>query len=79
MNWHHQIGNWHKAARTHHEDNACVEVGVDHGVVGIRDTKQKFVPMSRRPVVIVSASTFAAFLQGVRNESREDPGYAKCT
>ncbi|MCU1680904.1 MAG: hypothetical protein JWQ81_1643 [Amycolatopsis sp.] len=67
MNWHHTITNWHKATRTHHEEDACVEIGVTHGVVGIRDTKHQIMPTTTRPVVIVSSSTFASFLDGVRS------------
>jgi hypothetical protein len=66
MNWHDEITNWHKSTKTHHEENACVEVGASYGVVGIRDTKQAAMPALWRPVVIVSSSTFASFLEGVR-------------
>lgn len=65
MDWHSKIRNWHKSTKTHHEENACVEVGDNHGVVGIRDTKQGDVPSAVRPVLVVSASTFAAFLGDV--------------
>ncbi|MFF0144905.1 uncharacterized protein DUF397 [Amycolatopsis sulphurea] len=30
---------WKKAQKTHHEENACVQVGTAPGYVGIRDTK----------------------------------------
>jgi hypothetical protein len=66
MNWHDEITNWHKSAETHHEENACVEIGSNHGVVGIRDTKQADLPPTWRPVVIVSSSTFASFLESAR-------------
>lgn len=66
MNWHREIRNWHKSTKTHHEENACVEVGVSHGVVGIRDTKQAEMSMETRPALIVSSSTFARFLDDVR-------------
>jgi len=66
MNWHDEITNWHKSAKTHHEENACVEVGAGHGVVGIRDTKEAETPAVWRPVVVVSSATFASFIEGAR-------------
>lgn len=66
MNWHDEITNWHKSTRTHHEENACVEIGTSHGIVGIRDTKHADTPPLGRAVVIVSTSTFASFLEGAR-------------
>jgi hypothetical protein len=66
MNWHREIKNWHKSSRTHHEENACVEVEVSHGVVGIRDTKRAGMPTATRPAVVVSSSTFASFLGDLR-------------
>jgi hypothetical protein len=70
MNWHLEIKNWRKSARTHHEENACVEVGVSYGVVGLRDTKQAGLPTYVRPALVVSASTFAKFLDGVRTSTQ---------
>jgi hypothetical protein len=61
------IRNWHKASFTHHEENACVEVGSAAGMVGIRDTKEAGMP--NRTVLTASASTFGEFLASVQHET----------
>jgi hypothetical protein len=57
---------WKKAQKTHHEENACVQVGTAPGYVGIRDTKHDGVADAARTVLVVSRSTFAAFITGLR-------------
>lgn len=44
--------SWHKSKYTHHEENACVEVGTGPGLVGVRDTKQRELPNRARPVLV---------------------------
>jgi hypothetical protein len=60
--WHQRMTGWHKASYTHHEENACVEIGTAAGLVGIRDTKQRDQPDNLRPVLVFPAASFAAFL-----------------
>lgn len=60
--WHETMTGWHKSTYTHHEENACVEVGTAPGVVGIRDTKQWAIPPAERPVLAISELAFSGFL-----------------
>ncbi|WP_181774268.1 DUF397 domain-containing protein [Amycolatopsis pittospori] len=60
--WHERMTGWHKSRHTHWEENACVEVGTDGTLVGIRDTKQRELPSEVRPVLVVTATGFAALL-----------------
>ncbi|GAA4548237.1 DUF397 domain-containing protein [Amycolatopsis samaneae] len=60
--WHSVLTGWHKSSYTHHEENACVDVGTGHGLVGVRDTKQAAVPEHLRPVLVVGVPAFGAFL-----------------
>lgn len=55
--------NWFKSSYTHHEENACVEVGHGGGRVGIRDTKQW--AMAARPQLVVPRAAFAALVAEV--------------
>ncbi|WP_229907933.1 DUF397 domain-containing protein [Amycolatopsis oliviviridis] len=60
--WHERMTGWHKSSHTHWEENACVEVGTDGTLVGIRDTKQRELPAEVRPVLVVPAPGFTALL-----------------
>lgn len=57
---------WKTARKSHFEENACVQVGTAPGYVGIRDTKQDGVADAVRTVLVVSQSTFATFITGLR-------------
>lgn len=59
---HERMTGWHKSTYTHHEENACVEVGGAPGLVGIRDTKQRELPSEVRPILVVPVATFTALL-----------------
>jgi hypothetical protein len=65
INIHHIIGNWHKSLKTHHEENACVEVGRSGNTVGIRDTKQAGMPVDTRPGLSTSPATFGEFARAI--------------
>ncbi|MGW4488887.1 DUF397 domain-containing protein [Amycolatopsis sp. NPDC004368] len=61
-----EFTGWMKATRTHHEENACVEVGSAEAFIGIRDTKQAGVPEEGRTVLVANRSAFAALVEGLR-------------
>ena len=61
--WHERMRDWRKLSHSHFEENACVEVGISPGAVGIRDAKQADQPAEMRPVLVFSAQAFAAFLE----------------
>lgn len=61
--WHDRMNDWHKSTYTHWEENACVEIGDAPGLVGIRDTKQRELPAGERPILVLPAASFAAFLE----------------
>jgi hypothetical protein len=53
--------NWHKSSYS--TQNGCVEVGVGHAVVGVRDSKLG----AGSPVLAFNAQAWAAFLSGLKN------------
>jgi len=55
-----RLTGWRKSSYSHFEENACVEVRHEEGVVGIRDTKQAG---AHREVLVYPADAFAAFLE----------------
>jgi hypothetical protein len=57
---------WKKARGSRFEENGCVQVGAVPGYVGFRDTKHDGVADAARTVLVVSRSTFAAFITGLR-------------
>ena len=58
------LTGWRKSSYSHFEENACVEIGAAPGVVGVRDTKQP----APRPILVYSATAFAAFLAHLTGE-----------
>lgn len=64
--WHEWMTGWRKSKYTHHEENACVEVGTGPGLVGVRDTKQRELPNTERPVLVFADSAFGALLDHLK-------------
>ncbi|WP_317493747.1 DUF397 domain-containing protein [Haloechinothrix sp. LS1_15] len=66
MTWHTTMTGWFTSSYTHHEENACVEVGRAADLIGIRDTKQAAVADEARPVLVLPGKAFRAFVDAVK-------------
>ncbi|WP_158896033.1 DUF397 domain-containing protein [Amycolatopsis anabasis] len=58
--------SWRTSSYSHYEENACVEVGTEPGLVRIRDTKQAGAAEKTRPVLVFRTATFRRFLAHLR-------------
>jgi hypothetical protein len=52
---------WRKSTRSNGSADACVEVGRGHGVVGVRDTKDRTIGP-----LVVAAANWAKFAERIK-------------